>query len=107
VWLDAFIRFRFFFFVYTAFRMTAAMITDLIYGYRVKDEDDRLVSLIGQAAEEFSEAIMPGAHLVDTFPWREYYLHSLPLHWSNNFSSRPSPLMVAGYGLQSQSHCHA
>ena len=43
------------------------------YGYEVSDsEPDRLIELSKVSNQHFSDAMTPGAFLVDTFPIREF-----------------------------------
>jgi hypothetical protein len=63
--------------------MAAGIIFEITYGYHVKEGIDDLVDLIERAVHQFSEAVLPGAHLVDNFPWRESY------HACINYSRAP------------------
>lgn len=43
----------------------------LAYGYSTDDEDDRMVNLVNEAMDQFSETTASNAFLVDVFPFRE------------------------------------
>ncbi|KAI0260510.1 cytochrome P450 [Gloeopeniophorella convolvens] len=47
---------------------TVATILDLMYGYRIKENDDPLVDLAEVVNAQFSRAATPGAFLVDVLP---------------------------------------
>jgi hypothetical protein len=49
------------------------MILEVAYGYQAKDENDEYIDLVARAITNFSAAAAPGAHIVDTFPWRKWY----------------------------------
>jgi hypothetical protein len=57
--------------------MVGAVILDITYGYQVQEQDDYLVYLIQRLVAAFLDNLLPGKHLVDTFPWRALYLHFL------------------------------
>jgi hypothetical protein len=50
-------------------RHAAAIILDATYGYEIGNSQDEVIHLIELAAKKFGSAAVPGAHLVDTFPW--------------------------------------
>ncbi|KAF8211924.1 cytochrome P450 [Mycena galopus ATCC 62051] len=47
---------------------SGAIALRITYGYTVQDENDSMIDLINKVMEEFSEAITPGAFLVDLLP---------------------------------------
>lgn len=51
--------------------VTGSAILQMAYGYRPADDSDELMTLITQAMEEFSAALVPGAFLVDFIPLRK------------------------------------
>ena len=51
----------------------------MAYGYPIQDDNDPFIDIVDKATEQFAVASMPGAFLVDTFPWRECKNFSLPL----------------------------
>jgi hypothetical protein len=51
--------------------MAADVILNIVYGYQIEEGKDDLVKIIEKATFELSQAIMPGQHMVDVFPWRE------------------------------------
>ncbi|KAF7346478.1 hypothetical protein MSAN_01875900 [Mycena sanguinolenta] len=53
-------------------KMTAAIILDTIYGYDIKNMDDRFVYLTEEAVERLSDIVLPGASIVNTFPFLRY-----------------------------------
>ncbi|KAJ7272050.1 cytochrome P450, partial [Mycena haematopus] len=48
------------------------------YGYTVRDEKDPLIELINKVMEDFSEAVTPGAYLVDLLPILKYVPSWMP-----------------------------
>ncbi len=58
--------------------MAGGIILGLTYGYEVKDGEDELVTLIEQANANFSRSSLPGAFLVDVFPFLRYLPEWLP-----------------------------
>ena len=50
----------------------------LTYGYEVQDDKDPFVTLIERANDNFSVATVPGAFLVDFFPWLKHFPEWLP-----------------------------
>lgn len=44
----------------------------MTYGYPIQDHNDPFIDIVDKATEQFAVASMPGAFLVDTFPWRKY-----------------------------------
>ncbi|KAI0267785.1 cytochrome P450 [Gloeopeniophorella convolvens] len=50
-------------------RTASAIVLDLVYGYKVKGENDELVQIAEVASLEFSHAASPGAFLVDSLPF--------------------------------------
>ena len=54
------------------YRLAGSTILMLTYGYEVQEGDDPLVNLVDRATEQFSDATVPGAFLVDVFPLLRY-----------------------------------
>ncbi|KAJ6508469.1 cytochrome P450 [Mycena sanguinolenta] len=52
--------------------LSAAIVLDTIYGYDLKNMDDRFVTLPEQAAKRLTESMLPGARIVNTFPFLRY-----------------------------------
>lgn len=46
----------------------------MTYGYPIQDHNDPFIDIVDKATEQFAVASMPGAFLVDTFPWRKYII---------------------------------
>lgn len=59
----------------------------MTYGYPIQDHNDPFIDIVDKATEQFAVASMPGAFLVDTFPWRKYTIHSLSLCYLLNFKT--------------------
>ncbi|KAF7311496.1 Cytochrome P450 [Mycena kentingensis (nom. inval.)] len=57
---------------------TSAVILRIAYGYELKDESDPLLELVRNVMEEFSEAAVPGAFLVDLIPLLKYVPSWMP-----------------------------
>jgi hypothetical protein len=55
-------------------RAVASIIHTLLYGFRVKDDNDPVLRAVVKLNDEFSEFIQVGAHIVDQFP----VLNNLP-----------------------------
>jgi hypothetical protein len=56
------------------FRLAGGIILKITYGIEVQEGEDHFVRLIEKANSNFNIATVPGAFLVDFFPW----LHHLP-----------------------------
>lgn len=54
-----------------ASRFTAAVITEIVYGYEIKSNDDRYLKIAEEVASAVATTGSPGATLVDFFPFRE------------------------------------
>lgn len=52
----------------------AAVIMKIGYGYEVSSTSDRYISIAERALSLFASATVPGAHLVDLIPSREFQL---------------------------------
>ena len=50
-------------------RVTAAVALRVAYGYEVQNDNDPIVGLVKAAMGSFSQANVPGAFLVDVFPY--------------------------------------
>ncbi|KAF9522935.1 cytochrome P450 [Crepidotus variabilis] len=59
-------------------KLAGGIILQLTYGYKVKDGQDEFVDLIEKNNDNFSTALVPGAFLVDVFPWLKYMPEWLP-----------------------------
>ncbi|KAF9525564.1 cytochrome P450 [Crepidotus variabilis] len=59
-------------------KMAGGIILQLTYGYKVQDGHDKFIELIEQNNDNFSLASMPGAFLVDVFPWMKYLPEWIP-----------------------------
>ncbi|KAK6535508.1 hypothetical protein TWF694_001963 [Orbilia ellipsospora] len=55
-------------------KTVASIIHTLLYGFRIKDDQDPVLREVIQLNEEFSDFVQVGAHIVDTFP----VLNNLP-----------------------------
>ncbi|KAJ1306503.1 hypothetical protein OPQ81_007505 [Rhizoctonia solani] len=51
----------------------AAVIMKIGYGYDVSSTSDRYISIAERALSLFAAATVPGAHLVDLFPWLRHF----------------------------------
>ncbi|KAF9522936.1 cytochrome P450 [Crepidotus variabilis] len=59
-------------------KLAGGIILQLTYGYKVQEGKDEFVDLIERNNDNFSTTIMPGAFLVDVFPWLKYMPEWLP-----------------------------
>jgi len=48
--------------------MTGAIIMAVTYGYDAKGNNDQLIAIAREVKDIISEALFPGAHLVNDFP---------------------------------------
>ena len=46
----------------------------VVYGYRAQSEDDKFLAMADELSRVVSEAIRPGAWLVDIFPLRTFQI---------------------------------
>ncbi|THH06929.1 hypothetical protein EW146_g9466 [Bondarzewia mesenterica] len=53
-------------------KLAGAIVLTLAYGYKATDEDDRLVNLVNEAMDQFSETTATNAFAVDIFPILRY-----------------------------------
>jgi len=53
--------------------MVTSVILMIAYGYKVKEEDDPLVTLAEQVMHYISTAVAPNRYWVDAIPIRELY----------------------------------
>jgi len=54
-------------------RATVSMTLSIIYGYPpIESEQDRTVELINDLGRRFTRAALPGAYLVEFFPWMRH-----------------------------------
>jgi hypothetical protein len=54
-------------------RATVSTTLTIIYGHPpIKSEQDRTVELINDLARRFTRAALPGAYLVEIFPWMRH-----------------------------------
>jgi hypothetical protein len=49
--------------------MAGAIILETTYGYQINGTHDKLIHIAERAMNDFSEAAVPGAYLVNIFPW--------------------------------------
>jgi hypothetical protein len=58
------------------FREAGAVILKISHGYTIEPhKDDPLIHLAGKAMDEFGQAGVPGAWMVDMLPFREYSIY--------------------------------
>ncbi|KAJ7786977.1 cytochrome P450 [Mycena olivaceomarginata] len=60
---------------------SGAIALRITYGYTVQGEDDPMIELVNDVMKEFSEAITPGAFLVDLLPIRKCSILDTVLCW--------------------------
>lgn len=60
-------------------RMTGAIVLEISYGYRTREEEDPLIRMAEEATDQASEVAKPGAYFVDVFPIRKSSL-LVPCH---------------------------
>ena len=53
-------------------RYNAAVILAIVYGYEVESYEDKFVRLTEEVNEIGSRALLPGAHVVNTLPFRKW-----------------------------------
>jgi hypothetical protein len=80
-------------------RLAASVILDITYGYQVNEDEDAIVNFVKHTMDEFSEAAVPGAQLVDTFPWCTFQSH-MYAHEIINEISGLFAILVPRYGIQ-------
>jgi hypothetical protein len=54
-------------------RATVSMILSVVYGTPpIKSEQDRTIQLVNDFGNRITRAALPGAHLVESFPWMKH-----------------------------------
>lgn len=82
--------------------MVTSVILMIAYGYKVKKEDDPLVSMAEQVMHYLSTTVAPNRYWVDAIPARELFVWLILVVWSYLLQVRYVPSWFPGAGFKKE-----